>query len=199
MIVAYPFLSLQRPVQQRPVFFMPFEIQICKPIPDDAQDIAEAHVCAWQQGYRSILPDRVLDSLSIETKAEVWYRQLNGELPFFEEMYVAKLMGKVLGWVTGGPTRDRKIDPTLYQEIYALYVNPKYWGKGVGTKLMQHMLGMLDTSGWPYTHLWVFKKNLRAQRFYQKFNFIHDGREKPFCIQSAAAPQICMVRNVPIA
>lgn len=170
-------------------------IQIVDASTDDAPGIAEAHVRGWQTGYRGILADRVLDSLSVEDKTEVWYRQLNGDLPFEELMYVAKSENRVAGWITGGPTRDRELSTADYDEIFAIYVHPDFWGSGVSGNLMQTMLETLSRSGKPYVHLWCFRENYRAQRFYRKFGFVSDGRQKPYCYRNSAAPQICMVRK----
>ena len=43
--------------------------------PDDARGIAEVHVAGWRWAYRGQMPDALLDSLSVEDRAEkrrVW-------------------------------------------------------------------------------------------------------------------------------
>jgi len=38
----------------------------------DAPFIARVHVRSWQVGYRGIMPDEVLDAISLEQREERW-------------------------------------------------------------------------------------------------------------------------------
>ena len=46
--------------------------------PADALDIATVHVESWQVGYRGLMPDEVLDGLSISTRERWWHETLSG-------------------------------------------------------------------------------------------------------------------------
>ena len=39
---------------------------------DDAAAVAHVHVSSWRSTYRGLMPDAVLDSLSVERRAEFW-------------------------------------------------------------------------------------------------------------------------------
>ena len=39
---------------------------------DDAAAIAAVHIASWRAAYRGLLPDAVLDSLSLEARTDHW-------------------------------------------------------------------------------------------------------------------------------
>src|SRR5258708_35048119 len=44
---------------------------------EDARQIAEVHVSSWQAAYRGIVPDTLLDSLSVEAWTGLWQERLS--------------------------------------------------------------------------------------------------------------------------
>lgn len=64
-----------------------------------ARAIAEAHVLSWQTAYGGIVPDPVLDALSLEQRADAW----RGSLPSpDQDVWVAELDGRVVGFSNDG-------------------------------------------------------------------------------------------------
>ena len=61
----------------------------------------------------------------------------------------------------------------------ALYLNPDYWGVGLGGELMTAAVDALRTEGWREARLWVLKDNVRAQRFYTRQGWLADGLSQP--------------------
>lgn len=51
--------------------------------------------------------------------------------------------------------------------IDQLYLSPGFIGQGIGTKMMDHALGVLPRP----IHLWTFQENKRAIRFYEHHGF----------------------------
>lgn len=143
--------------------------------PADAQAIAEIHVLAWQVGYRSLLPDELLDAMTAASRLPRWQQWLAEPTP---RTRVAEQEGQVLGWLTTGPQRDQDLDPIAVAEIYALYVHPAAWGCGVGSALMETARADLAARGYTETTLWVLRSNARAIRFYRQHRFRADGAAK---------------------
>ena len=69
----------------------------------DAHAIAEVHVSTWQEAYRNIVPDKYLQSLSIDKREEQWCSSIERGNP---ELWVAVNGSEIVGWVAFGPSRD---------------------------------------------------------------------------------------------
>jgi GNAT superfamily N-acetyltransferase len=141
----------------------------------DAQGIAEAHVRAWQAAYRGLVPDRILDGLSLEGAERNWQR-LVGERGAFT--LVAGREGAVDGFCTvSTPSRDTDATQST-AEVAAIYVHPDRWRAGIGRALLDEALGRLREEGWRDVTLWVFGANDEARAFYATRAFQPDGAER---------------------
>src|SRR5512142_1389502 len=47
--------------------------------PEDAEGIARVHIETWRTTYRGLMPDSVLDNLSIEKQADRWDASLSNQ------------------------------------------------------------------------------------------------------------------------
>ena len=133
--------------------------------------IATIHVETWRIAYRGIVPDEFLDGLSIEQRHAAWQKSLEaGEPP----TWVAEDGDTTLGWISAAGSRDPDALPST-GEIWAVYVEPGHWSKGVGRALCAEAEQELRKQGFNDVTLWVLKENERAQRFYLSIGFIHDA------------------------
>jgi ribosomal protein S18 acetylase RimI-like enzyme len=140
--------------------------------PEDALGIATIHVEAWRAAYRGIVPDEYLRTLSIEQRHARW-RQI---LEAGESVLVAEDGDKAVGWISAARSRD--VDaPQSTGEIWAVYVDPGHWGKGIGRALCAAAEEELRRQGFTEVTLWVLKDNERAQRFYVSTGLIPDACE----------------------
>src|SRR5688572_8422042 len=96
--------------------------------PSDARAIAEIHVRSWQAAYQGIVPDSFLESLSVDQRERSWRQSLEGSGLVTS---VLEERGEMLGWISVGPSRDEGEQPST-REIWAIYVEPKHWRRGVG-------------------------------------------------------------------
>ncbi|HLJ30121.1 MAG TPA: GNAT family N-acetyltransferase [Candidatus Angelobacter sp.] len=138
--------------------------------PVDARAIATIHVEAWRAAYRGIVPDEYLDSLSIDGRESAWRQNL---LTADTSTWVAQESDAIVGWISAGPSRDTDAG-TSAGEIWAVYVAPGCWGKGVGRSLCVQAERHLRTEGFIAVTLWVLKDNERAVKFYQSNGFVLD-------------------------
>ena len=141
--------------------------------PDDARGIATIHVEAWRAAYRGIVPDEYLDSLSIDGRESAWRQNL---LAAETSTWVAQEADAIVGWISAGPSRDTDAE-TSAGEIWAVYVAPASWGKGVGRLLCTQAEQQLLTDGFSAVTLWVLKENVRAVKFYRSNGFVLDNGE----------------------
>lgn len=142
---------------------------------NDARAVAEIHVAGWQSGHRGLLPDAYLDALplSIEDRTSGWADAIAGGA----DVLLADDGEHVQGFVTFGAARDDDL-PASTGEVYALYVRPGTWGRGVGGVLLDSALTQLTSSGRERSILWTLRSNARARRFYERRGWRLDGREK---------------------
>ena len=136
---------------------------------DDVHAIAAIHVTSWQDTYRGILPDQLLDSLDAHERAKLWSSWLKA--PGFQAFVADD--GELLGFTAVCPARPIAAPPENAIEITHLYVAPGARGKGVGAKLLRHALAAASDSS-PVL-LWVLEENHNARRFYEHFGFNRDG------------------------
>jgi L-amino acid N-acyltransferase YncA len=124
-------------------------LQVRRGTQADAGPIAAVHVRAWQVAYRGLMPDGLLDGLSVAEREEMW-RTLTGEAR--PVVYVAVQDGVVVGFCAAGPSRDDDAEDGV-AEIGAIYVDPDVWRRGVGQELMNVALRDLHDDGWRWVTL----------------------------------------------
>lgn len=145
--------------------------------PEDAAAIAGIHVRSWQVAYRGLVPDAVLDGLSVQQREAVWRQLLSGGgEPTFT--LVAERGCDVAGFCSvAAPSRDDDArDRTC--EVAAVYVEPDAWRTGIGRALLNTALHEVRGDGWNEATLWVLAENDAARAFYDSFGFTLDGAAK---------------------
>ncbi|NBH05151.1 GNAT family N-acetyltransferase [Amycolatopsis sp. SID8362] len=122
----------------------------------DAPAIGEVHVASWRAAYAGLLPDGFLAGLSAGDQAATWAERLaaGGRLLVVEEA------GTVVGFAAFAP-----------DQLYALYLLPRCWGRGLGRALHDRVLGELSGNA----VLWVLATNERAKAFYVRHGWRADG------------------------
>lgn len=150
------------------------EVTIREAAPADAEAIATVHVASWREGYRGVVPDEYLDGLDTAERADEW-RTVVADLDRGQHVWVAEDEEEVLGFAVLGPSRDEDADRTTL-EIYAIYLEPHAWGRGVARELMRTVLAHVPDGS--AVTLWALDANDRARHFYRRNGFVPDGVEK---------------------
>ena len=133
--------------------------------------VARVHVRSWQVGYRGLLPDAYLDGLRAEERAERYnFASEDARAP---ATMVATDGGMICGFATTAPARDS--DLSGHGELFALYVDPEWWGRGVGVALISGARGRLLELGYRNAALWLLVGNARAEHFYRLDGWLPDG------------------------
>ena len=143
--------------------------------PDDAAAIAQAHVLSWRTAYRGLLPDHILDQLSIERRTEFWRGVIEG--PGDDRVWVAEVGGGVAGFASTGPARDDDIGACA-GELYAIYLLPEAWSIGAGRAMLEAASADLAAGGFRPLVLWVLTDNARGRRFYEAAGWRPDGTSR---------------------
>ncbi len=141
---------------------------------------AFVHWSSWHEAYPGMVSDAYLEKLSLEVCEKIAFQ-------WPDDILIAKSGEKVVGFIGCGLSREEE----NCGEVFALYLLPEYYGKGVGLQLMAAALEYLDR--YPKTGLWVLKENRRAIRFYEKCGFIATGKE--IYNKNVDATEIRMILN----
>jgi len=140
---------------------------------DDAHGIAEVHIKTWRDAYREQLPSAFLAGLSVENRERMWTNELH-VLPPETRPWVAEADQQIIGFVSSGGSRDDNPRPGE-GEVYAIYVLPDCWARGIGRNLLAHAERDLVTRGYSEAILWCFAANQRAREFYERVGWRLDG------------------------
>lgn len=151
---------------------------------DDAPVIADIHVRGWQTTYRGLVPDAVLDRLSIERRRVGWHdiieRQAQaldaGDDAVTDRTWVVEADGLVVGFAATGPGRSESAPPPDGAgEIHSIYIARSLSGRGFGRALFAHAVEDLRARAFEPIVVWVFEANAVARRFYEAAGFRADG------------------------
>jgi GNAT superfamily N-acetyltransferase len=150
--------------------------------PGDAAGIAGAQVGGWLAAYRGVVPDHVLDDMSVDRATEHWRGRLVEGLPGMWVCELADRRGEeglgVVGFVYLGATHDEDVDAGQVGEVYALYVVPSHWRQGHGRALMELATQQLRAQGYSEATLWVLRDNRIGRGFYEALGWEWDGGEQ---------------------
>ena len=145
-------------------------ITIRKATPEDAYDWAECSIHCWQSAYRDIYPSEIMGNLPLEKEQRIEKYKKRLATPGEVEYYTVLHSRKMIGFL---------VTSEIHSEIYAIYLLEEFWGKGYGKEVMAFAVNKLTRVNPKEITLWVFEKNTRARRFYEKYGFMHDGGRKP--------------------
>ncbi len=143
---------------------------------EDAGAIGEIHVRSWQAAYEGLMPAEFLARISVGSRTAGWARTLRdgGRV-----LVVAD--PEVVGFAAFGPRRDGPDEG----ELYAIYLHPGAWRRGLGRLLHEQVLTSLAES-WPAAVLWVLATNERAKTFYERAGWSLDGGTRTETIDGGA-------------
>ena len=136
---------------------------------DDVAQMARVNVRCWQETYRGLMADTVLDDPGFLTARErFWTAALTDERYRENRVAVAERDGKLVGIAMSGPALDA--GAAWARQVYVLYVHAADHGTGVGPALLEAVVDPEESVA-----LWVADPNPRAHAFYRKHGFVADG------------------------
>jgi GNAT superfamily N-acetyltransferase len=130
----------------------------------DAHSIAEVHVESSRTTYKDILPDSVLDSLSVEKRELSWKDLLTAPEPRSITLVGSDAGGRVAGFISGGRERTGRLG--CDGELYTVYLLPSAQRQGLGTLLVGRFVHELKEQGFTSMAVWVLALN-PFRKFYE--------------------------------
>jgi L-amino acid N-acyltransferase YncA len=141
-------------------------MNIRKAMPADVKGMAKVHVDSWRTTYKDMFPEEYLQSLSYESREELWNRVIPNGYVFVAE----NDLGEIIGFSSGG--KERTGNYSGYEgEIYAIYILQEYQGKGIGRQLVKPLIEQFTKEG-IHTMTVVVLENNPSRYFYQSLGAI---------------------------
>ena len=136
-------------------------------LPADVEGIIHVHIASWKTTYRGLIPDEVLDQLSIDRRRDWWQSILAEDSP---GVIVAEQEQHIVGFAYFGLEREQ--DPIYRGELFAIYILLNFQRKGLGRSLLEATRDGLHKMGIQTMLVWVLSKN-PARHFYEKLGGIY--------------------------
>lgn len=132
----------------------------------DVRGIARVHVDSWRSTYRGMLADEYIDSITYESREQLWARIIESNGGNRQGFLFAACDGEeIVGFVSGG--RSRGNDAGFEGEVTGLYILEQYQKMGIGRRLMDTAVNWLLNAGMTSMVVWVLNKNENAVSFYE--------------------------------
>ncbi|MEM6392605.1 MAG: GNAT family N-acetyltransferase [Planctomycetota bacterium] len=145
------------------------------PTPSDAGPITKLHIHTWRIAYGPLVPAGTFDRLDPEPHLKRWTDRCRDEP---ENVVVCEETGRIVGFALLGAVRDTDLDRKHTIELYALYVDPDFWRKGIGRRLAEAAERLAVDRGFRTIVLWALKDNQRARLAYQRMGFALDPEQE---------------------
>jgi ribosomal protein S18 acetylase RimI-like enzyme len=137
---------------------------------EDAAEMARVIVRCWQETYRGLMPDTVLDDPGfVAARQRFWTAALTDERYRDNRVAVAERDGEMVGIAMSGPPLEAAA--AWARQLYVLYVIAADHGTRAGRALLEAVVDPEESAA-----LWVADPNPRAQAFYRKHGFVADGK-----------------------
>jgi GNAT superfamily N-acetyltransferase len=102
---------------------------------------------------------------------------------------VLEAEGLIVGFAVIRPSGDEDAQRAT-GEIDALYVEPRFWGRGGGRALMEACLAQMREARLERATLWTEERNARPRRFYELQGWRLDGARREREVQGSAIAEV---------
>ena len=133
----------------------------------DAKQIAEIHNEAVKDVFRARLTDLPVAAMSMEKRQAFWREAIEYSEP---QVQVVVDDERIVGFVGFDRSRDKGTPPTM-GELWAIYVTPPHWSRGVGLALWDAARDGLHEEGCSHVSVWLPLAAERAIRFHELAGF----------------------------
>ncbi|MFC4323028.1 GNAT family N-acetyltransferase [Litchfieldia salsa] len=136
------------------------EFVIRRMIKEDIKQVQQVAKTSWNFTYDGIIPFEIQENfLKYAYNDEMLQKRINQSI-----IFVAEVDGQIVGFANYSPIKeDGKV------ELAAIYLNPEYQGKGLGTSLLKEGINYLD--GVKEIFINVEKDNEIGTTFYKAKGF----------------------------
>ncbi|HVZ90671.1 MAG TPA: GNAT family N-acetyltransferase [Rhizomicrobium sp.] len=161
----------------------PLALTIRQARQNDAADVARVYIESWHDTYPGVLSKTLLCAMTPKGQTARWRAAIaNRELV----LVAASEQHGIIGMSSMGAARDRELG--FDGEVFTLYVDPSFYGRGAGRQLLNGGFSELRKRGFRSCVIWAHAKN-NARYFYEAMG----GRlvaERTARVMGDAAPEV---------
>jgi GNAT superfamily N-acetyltransferase len=170
-------------------------MRIRRALPADSPIIGQIRIRGWRAAYRGLVGDDTLDAMS-DVGREPQRRERLRRPPARSGAWVVETDGQVVGFALTGPTRDLDVDRSTTGEVFAIYLEPEFVGRGFGRALFGRALQDLRAMGFVRVSVWVLADNRVGRRFYEAAGLRADGVEQTEQMDGSAMREVRYVMEL---
>lgn len=137
--------------------------------PTDAPALANVQVNCWRATYTGLLPQSLLEELDYAARLDQWHHHFSNAARAAVDHVVDVSGWGVAGFVTAGPSFGDL--PGYDAEVFALYLDGHFHGRGWGRQLLATAANELHQRGLRSAVTWTLTGN-RACGFYERLGAI---------------------------
>jgi len=153
----------------------------------DLRELAAIRIRSWRAAYAGLVSQDHLAAMDAEEGHRRWAER--AAAPGAPQVLVAETATAALGYAIFGSARDEDL-PASAGEVWAIYLDPPCWGRGVGRQLLAAAVAEFRAGGRDPIVLWVLTGNARARRFYEAAGFRCDGAARDITIGGEELPEV---------
>lgn len=140
----------------------------------DAERISEIIIYGWRTAYVEFLGEEALyKDMSVVKRYKTLYTTLESDHGF----YVYEENGIVKGFMRLEQCTE-EIEGEDVGELVAIYVEPYFKVRGIGSKLIQEAEKIAAMQNQAEIRLWVLENNHSSRKFYEKNGYAATGQVK---------------------
>jgi ribosomal protein S18 acetylase RimI-like enzyme len=155
---------------------------------NDIPRVAEIQIFCWRLSDKGILSDDYLfKDMLVVKRMDYFENEMKNST---DEMYVFD-DGIVKAFLIIAQCKDE--DMTDAFQIWSVYVDPFFQNKGIGSLLIKHFEKIARLKNYKKICLWVMAHNQNAKSFYEKHNYLPDGKK---AVYETGTAEIRYVKNL---
>ena len=154
----------------------------------DLPEVGRIHALSRNAAYAGLLPADALARVTPERQEAVW-RERVADAPARSALLVATDNWQVVGFTFGNADGD-------HARLDALHLLPERHGGGAGQAMHDALLERFAAWGCTDAELSVLRGNERAQSFYRRNGWTHDGTTSSHEVGGVVVPVLVYRRTV---
>lgn len=123
----------------------------------------------WREAYKHIFPEEVFieKEKNVDKKLATFSERIKNDDQNIA--YVAEVDGKIIGIMCGSINSKYEHFESEYADLNAIYIDPKYQGKGIGSSLKNIFESWAKENGATKYIIGVLRDNEKARKIYESW------------------------------